>query len=48
MGSHIHVYSAAMSEQTFSPPTASDVHLRLSYHKHAFGLGEHYNSVLPA
>ncbi len=46
--SHIHVYSATMSEQTFSPERESGVHLRLSYHKHAFGLGEHYNSVVPA
>jgi len=44
--SHIHVYSAAMSEQTFSPEGSSSVHLHLSYHKHAFGLGEHYNSVV--
>jgi hypothetical protein len=48
LGSHIHVYSAAMSEQTFSPDKPSNVHLRLSYHKHAFGLGEHYNSVVSA
>lgn len=44
--SHIHVYSAAMSEQIFSPILDSKVHLRLSYHKYAFGLGEHYNSVV--
>jgi len=46
--SHIHVYSAAMSEQTFSPEGSSNVHLRVTYHKHAFGLGEHYNSVIAA
>ena len=45
--SHIHVYSAHLSEQTFSPDAASGVHLRVSFHKHAFGLGEHYNSVVP-
>ncbi|XP_015868399.2 OVARIAN TUMOR DOMAIN-containing deubiquitinating enzyme 5 [Ziziphus jujuba] len=26
---------------------SSDSSIRLSYHKHAFGLGEHYNSVVP-
>ncbi|MBA0583917.1 hypothetical protein Gorai_014756 [Gossypium raimondii] len=27
--------------------SSSEGTLRLSYHKHAFGLGEHYNSVIP-
>ena len=46
--SHIHVFSAAMSEQTFSPEGSSSVHLRVTYHKYAFGLGEHYNSTAAA
>lgn len=28
--------------------TSSRTSIMLSYHKHAFGLGEHYNSVIPA
>ncbi|OMO63742.1 Ovarian tumor, otubain [Corchorus capsularis] len=28
-------------------PSSSDGTIRLSYHRHAFGLGEHYNSVVP-
>ncbi|WRX07646.1 OTU domain - like 1 [Theobroma cacao] len=27
--------------------TSSNATIRLSYHRHAFGLGEHYNSVIP-
>ncbi|EKX34406.1 hypothetical protein GUITHDRAFT_147248 [Guillardia theta CCMP2712] len=45
---NIHVYSARMDEQTFSPFSPSSVHLRLSFHQHAYSLGAHYNSVVPA
>eukprot|EP00249_Psilotum_nudum_P018245 c26711_g1_i1 orf=295-1317(-) len=33
---------------TFEDGLASNPSLRLSYHRYAFGLGEHYNSVVPA
>jgi hypothetical protein len=37
--------SAEQSEQVFSPDNPCGAHLLVSYHRHAFGLGEHYNSV---
>ena len=47
---HLHVYSAAADDLVFSPdrPSACALHLHLSFHRHAFGLGEHYNSLHPA
>eukprot|EP00158_Paraphelidium_tribonemae_P005381 Partr_v1_DN27307_c2_g1_i1_m46342 putative OTU domain-containing protein len=31
-----------------SPPAESTQEIHLSYHRHAYGLGEHYNSVIPS
>jgi OTU domain-containing protein 6 len=46
---HIVVYSSNLPEveigKQYGKSTSST--LRLSYHRHAFGLGEHYNSVVP-
>uniref|UniRef100_A0A0A9D4H0 OTU domain-containing protein n=1 Tax=Arundo donax TaxID=35708 RepID=A0A0A9D4H0_ARUDO len=52
---HIVVYSGSfpdveMGKEYKSGSGGSSVHhasIRLSYHRHAYGLGEHYNSVIP-
>mmetsp|Transcript_48223 Transcript_48223/g.98512 ORF Transcript_48223/g.98512 Transcript_48223/m.98512 type:complete len:285 (+) Transcript_48223:24-878(+) len=47
LGAHIHVHSATLQEQTFSPDVPSALHFNVSFHQHAYGLGEHYNSLTP-
>ncbi|XP_024397303.1 OVARIAN TUMOR DOMAIN-containing deubiquitinating enzyme 5 [Physcomitrium patens] len=45
---HIVVYSANGPDVEMGTEyTNADLKLRISYHRHAFGLGEHYNSVVP-
>lgn len=51
---HIMIYSGSFPDvemgkeyKSNSETGSSDSSIRLSYHKHAFGLGEHYNSVVP-
>eukprot|EP00288_Rhodomonas_lens_P007238 CAMPEP_0177724084 /NCGR_PEP_ID=MMETSP0484_2-20121128/18543_1 /TAXON_ID=354590 /ORGANISM="Rhodomonas lens, Strain RHODO" /LENGTH=271 /DNA_ID=CAMNT_0019236535 /DNA_START=28 /DNA_END=843 /DNA_ORIENTATION=+ len=48
LGANIHVHSALLAEQVFSPDAPSSLHFNVSFHRHAFGLGEHYNSLKPA
>ena len=44
----IEVYSADMPPVCFGPePSDADSPIRICYQKHAFGLGEHYNSLRP-
>lgn len=51
---HIVVYSGSFpdvemgKEYTKKLEPGGDPSIRLSYHRHAYGLGEHYNSVVPA
>lgn len=50
---HIMIYSGSfpdveMGKEYKSAGNSSNSSIMLSYHKHAFGLGEHYNSVIPA
>lgn len=54
LGKHIMIYSGSFPDvemgkeyKSNSETGSSDSSIRLSYHKHAFGLGEHYNSVVP-
>jgi OTU domain-containing protein 6 len=42
----IHVFQAGTEPIEFNPDGA-DVVLNISYHKHEYGLGEHYNSLIP-
>ena len=46
---HIIVYSSSLPEVEMGKQYDKNMNstLRLSYHRHAFGLGEHYNSVVP-
>lgn len=50
---HIMVYSGSFpdvemgKEYSKKSESGSDPSIRLSYHRHAYGLGEHYNSVIP-
>ncbi|KAF3445136.1 hypothetical protein FNV43_RR14829 [Rhamnella rubrinervis] len=51
---HIMIYSGSFPDvemgkeyKSNNDTGTSDSSIRLSYHKHAFGLGEHYNSVVP-
>eukprot|EP00123_Amoebidium_parasiticum_P020302 comp47032_c0_seq1/m.47590 comp47032_c0_seq1/g.47590 ORF comp47032_c0_seq1/g.47590 comp47032_c0_seq1/m.47590 type:complete len:328 (-) comp47032_c0_seq1:613-1596(-) len=49
LGEHIVVLQSNASPLPFGPPTpAGNEPLRLSYHRHTYGLGEHYNSVVDA
>mmetsp|Transcript_17525 Transcript_17525/g.35158 ORF Transcript_17525/g.35158 Transcript_17525/m.35158 type:complete len:91 (-) Transcript_17525:852-1124(-) len=48
LGANIHVHSAALAEQIFSPAAPSPLHFNVSFHRHDFGLGEHYNSLRPS
>uniref|UniRef100_A0ACD5XM06 Uncharacterized protein n=1 Tax=Avena sativa TaxID=4498 RepID=A0ACD5XM06_AVESA len=51
---HIVVYSGSFpdvemgKEYSKKLEPGGDPSIRLSYHRHAYGLGEHYNSVIPA
>lgn len=51
---HIVVYSGSFpdvemgKEYNKKLEAGGDPSIRLSYHRHAYGLGEHYNSVIPA
>lgn len=50
---HIMIYSGSfpeveMGKEYKSAGNSSNSSIMLSFHKHAFGLGEHYNSVIPA
>ncbi|KAG6542239.1 hypothetical protein Mapa_016367 [Marchantia paleacea] len=56
MKKHIVVYSAALPDVEMGKEYKEDTpegapllnpSVRVSYHRHAFGLGEHYNSVIP-
>ncbi|XP_062214256.1 OVARIAN TUMOR DOMAIN-containing deubiquitinating enzyme 5-like [Phragmites australis] len=52
---HIVVYSGSLPDVEMGKEyksgsggsSADDASIRLSYHRHAYGLGEHYNSVIP-
>ncbi|KAM6541016.1 hypothetical protein CsatB_005463 [Cannabis sativa] len=48
---HIMVFSGSFPDvemgKEYKSNGGTDTSIRLSYHKHAFGLGEHYNSVVP-
>ncbi|TKV90677.1 hypothetical protein SEVIR_9G044700v4 [Setaria viridis] len=50
---HIVVYSGSFpdvemgQEYKSGGSSAGDASIRLSFHRHAYGLGEHYNSVIP-
>uniref|UniRef100_A0A803NJP9 OTU domain-containing protein n=1 Tax=Cannabis sativa TaxID=3483 RepID=A0A803NJP9_CANSA len=48
---HIMVFSGSFPDvemgKEYKSNSGTDTSIRLSYHKHAFGLGEHYNSVVP-
>lgn len=47
---HIVVFSGSFPDVEMGKeykPEGSDSSIRLSYHRHAYGLGEHYNSVVP-
>ncbi|XVF72550.1 hypothetical protein PTKIN_Ptkin12aG0130200 [Pterospermum kingtungense] len=44
---HIMIFSGSFPDVEMGKEYKSDGTIRLSYHKHAFGLGEHYNSVIP-
>lgn len=45
---HIVVYSASGPDVEMGKEYVSEnLILRISFHRHAFGLGEHYNSVVP-
>ncbi|VAI27830.1 unnamed protein product [Triticum turgidum subsp. durum] len=49
---HIVVYSGSfpdveMGKEYSKSGPGDDPSIRLSYHRHAYGLGEHYNSVIP-
>ncbi|XWS31669.1 hypothetical protein CRYUN_Cryun23aG0096000 [Craigia yunnanensis] len=51
---HILIYSGSFPDvemgkeyKSDGGSSSSDGTIRLSYHRHAFGLGEHYNSVVP-
>ena len=43
----IDVYSATMPLVTMGNPKSKQPHISLSYHQSFYGLGEHYNSVVP-
>lgn len=43
---HIMIFSGSFPDVEMGKEYKSDGSIRLSYHKHAFGLGEHYNSVI--
>ncbi|XP_058200193.1 OVARIAN TUMOR DOMAIN-containing deubiquitinating enzyme 5 [Rhododendron vialii] len=51
---HIMIFSGSFpdvemgKEYRSGPETLSNSCIMLSYHRHAFGLGEHYNSVVPS
>ncbi|KAI8522743.1 hypothetical protein RHMOL_Rhmol13G0020700 [Rhododendron molle] len=51
---HIMIFSGSFpdvemgKEYRSEPETLSNSCIMLSYHRHAFGLGEHYNSVIPS
>ncbi|CAM0949206.1 unnamed protein product [Alopecurus aequalis] len=49
---HIVVYSGSFPDvemgKEYTKKSEGDPSIRLSYHRHAYGLGEHYNSVIPA
>ncbi|OEL33404.1 OTU domain-containing protein 6B [Dichanthelium oligosanthes] len=54
---HIVVYSGSLPDVEMGKEyksgssggsSAGDTSIRLSFHRHAYGLGEHYNSVIPA
>lgn len=48
---HIMIFSGSFPDvemgKEYKSGDSSDSSIMLSYHKHAFGLGEHYNSVVP-
>jgi OTU domain-containing protein 6 len=53
LSTHIEVFQAQGSnilieQPNGAEPLAGEQPLRLSYHRHYYGLGEHYNSVVPA
>lgn len=48
LGTEIEVYAADMPIVRMGPTSDSAPALRVSFHRQYFGLGEHYNSVVPA
>ncbi|KAI3715029.1 hypothetical protein L6452_21994 [Arctium lappa] len=48
---HIMIFSGSFPDvemgKEYKSGDSSELSIMLSYHKHAFGLGEHYNSVVP-